>query len=124
MALGIAQPADVSAGALPYGSRFMVWRCPFAPSEAPVHLWSECVGLDLPPQRSLSLWRSPKIFPALGQERLHLMVQAKQIAYHDRDAMLADPAFADVPVERLISKDYARKRRRLINPARALIASI
>ena len=35
------------------------------------------------------------------------MVQAKQIAYHDRDRMLADPAFADVPVERLISKDYA-----------------
>jgi gamma-glutamyltranspeptidase len=53
-------------------------------------------------------------------ERLHLMVQAKQIAYHDRDAVLADPAFADVPVERLISKDYALRRSRLIDPARAL----
>ena len=56
----------------------------------------------------------------LGAARVHLMVQAKQIAYHDRDAVLADPAFADVPVERLISKDYARKRGRLIDPARAL----
>ncbi len=56
----------------------------------------------------------------LGATRVHLMVQAKQIAYRDRDAMLADPAFADVPVERLISKDYARKRGRLIDPARAL----
>jgi gamma-glutamyltranspeptidase/glutathione hydrolase len=56
----------------------------------------------------------------LGDERVHLMVQAKQIAYHDRDSVLADPAFADVPVERLISKDYAHERRRLIDPARAL----
>jgi gamma-glutamyltranspeptidase len=56
----------------------------------------------------------------LGPERVHLMVQAKQIAYRDRDAVLADPAFADVPVARLISKDYARERGRLIDPARAL----
>ena len=56
----------------------------------------------------------------LGAARVHLMVQAKQIAYHDRDAVLDDPAFADVPVERLISKDYARMRGRLIDPARAL----
>jgi gamma-glutamyltranspeptidase/glutathione hydrolase len=56
----------------------------------------------------------------LGPERVHVMVQAKQIAYHDRDQMLADPAFADVPVEMLISKDYARKRRALIDPKRAL----
>jgi len=56
----------------------------------------------------------------LGADRLHLMVQAKQIAYHDRDLVLADPAFAEVPVETLISKNYARKRSQLINPARAL----
>ncbi len=56
----------------------------------------------------------------LGPDRVHLMVQAKQIAYHDRDQMLADPAFADVPVEMLVSKDYARKRSALIDPARAL----
>jgi gamma-glutamyltranspeptidase/glutathione hydrolase len=53
-------------------------------------------------------------------DRVHLMVQAKQIAYHDRDHMLADPAFAAVPVELLISKDYARKRSALIDPGRVL----
>ena len=53
-------------------------------------------------------------------DRVHLMVQAKQIAYHDRDALLADPAFADVPVERLISKDHAHTRGALIDPAQAL----
>ncbi len=50
----------------------------------------------------------------------HLMVQAKQIAYHDRDHHLADPRFADVPMARLISKDYAAQRRALMDPARAL----
>jgi gamma-glutamyltranspeptidase/glutathione hydrolase len=48
------------------------------------------------------------------------MVQAKQIAYHDRDRYLADPAFSDVPVERLTSKAYAEERRKLIDPDRAL----
>ncbi|MET3838084.1 gamma-glutamyltransferase [Bradyrhizobium sp. OAE829] len=62
----------------------------------------------------------PHRMDLLGPDLLHLMVQAKQIAYHDRDLVLADPAFADVPVETLISEDYARKRGRLIDPARAL----
>jgi gamma-glutamyltranspeptidase len=56
----------------------------------------------------------------LGPDRVHLMVQAKQIAYHDRDQSLADPSFAEVPVEMLISKDYAHKRSALIDPMRAL----
>ena len=56
----------------------------------------------------------------LGPDHVHLLVQAKQIAYHDRDQVLADPAFADVPVERLISKEYAAERGRLIDGKSAL----
>jgi gamma-glutamyltranspeptidase len=55
-----------------------------------------------------------------GPDRVHLLVQAKQIAYHDRDLLLADPNFADVPVEMLISKPYARKRSGLIDLNSAL----
>ena len=51
----------------------------------------------------------------LGPDHVHLLVQAKQIAFHDRDRLLADPAFADVPVETLTSKEYARKRSQLID---------
>ena len=58
--------------------------------------------------------------PFLGPDYVHLMVQAKQLAYHDRDRHLADPRFADVPMERLISKQYAQERRTLIDPARAI----
>jgi gamma-glutamyltranspeptidase/glutathione hydrolase len=56
----------------------------------------------------------------LGPDHVHLLVQAKQIAYHDRDQVLADPAFANVPVERLISKQYAAERGRLIDGRSAL----
>jgi len=58
--------------------------------------------------------------PLLSAERLHYLVQAKQIAFHDRDRFLADPDFADVPIGRLISKAYANDRRALIDPRRAL----
>ena len=56
----------------------------------------------------------------LGPDHVHLMVQAKQIAYHDRDRWLADPASAEVPVDMLLSRVYADERRKLIDPEHAL----
>ncbi len=52
-------------------------------------------------------------------DHVHLFVEAKKLAFEDRARYYADPEFADVPVERLISKDYAAERRALINPERA-----
>ena len=40
-------------------------------------------------------------------EYLNLLTRAAQFAYRDRDAYLADPAFTQVPLERLLSKSYA-----------------
>ena len=51
---------------------------------------------------------------------LHLLVEAKRIAFADRDAWLAD--YDAVPAEalkRMLSKDYAAERRREIDPDRA-----
>ena len=56
----------------------------------------------------------------LGPDHVHFPVQAKQIAYHDRDRWLADPRLADVPTARLISKEYAGERRNLMDAKRAL----
>ncbi len=58
--------------------------------------------------------------PFLGPDHVHLMVQAKQLAYHDRDRWLADPKFADVPIDRLLSDRYVAGRRKLINLDRAI----
>ncbi len=51
---------------------------------------------------------------------LHLQIEAKRLAYEDRGRFYADPHFAKVPVEWLISKDYAAQRARLIHPDRVL----
>ncbi len=53
-------------------------------------------------------------------EYLHLLIEAKKLAYEDRARFYADMDFADVPVEVLISKEYAAKRRALFNPKKAL----
>lgn len=52
-------------------------------------------------------------------EALHLMIEAKKLAYEDRAKYYADIEKARVPVRELISKSYAAKRRPLIDPARA-----
>jgi len=41
---------------------------------------------------------------------LHLIAEATKIAFADREVFMADTAFADVPVEQLISKEYAATR--------------
>ncbi len=56
----------------------------------------------------------------LGPDHVHLLVQAKMVAFHDRDRLIADPDFVKVPIERLLSRAYADLRRRLIDPQRAL----
>ncbi|MFP6829556.1 MAG: gamma-glutamyltransferase [Gammaproteobacteria bacterium] len=52
-------------------------------------------------------------------EHLHLLVEAKRLAYEDRARYYADPDFEDVPVDWLISKDYAAERVKLIDPMTA-----
>jgi gamma-glutamyltranspeptidase/glutathione hydrolase len=51
---------------------------------------------------------------------LHLQIEAKRLAYEDRARYYADPHFSKVPVEWLISKDYAAQRAKLIHPDRIL----
>jgi len=52
-------------------------------------------------------------------EHLHLFLEAKKLAFEDRAVYYADPEFADVPVARLISKEYGKERAKLIDPKRA-----
>jgi len=52
-------------------------------------------------------------------EHLHLFIEAKKLAFEDRAQYYADVDFADVPVEWLISKDYAKQRAKQIDPKRA-----
>lgn len=46
---------------------------------------------------------------------LHVLTEAKKLAFEDRAKFYADPAFNTLPVEHLISKEYAQERRALID---------
>ncbi|MEM7234864.1 MAG: gamma-glutamyltransferase [Planctomycetota bacterium] len=52
-------------------------------------------------------------------EYLHLFAEAKKLAFRDRDTYVTDLDRRKLPVETLISKDYAKKMRARIDPKRA-----
>ena len=52
-------------------------------------------------------------------EHMHLLIEAKKIAFEDRARYYADMAFTNVPVAKLISKEYAKERAKLLDPDRA-----
>jgi gamma-glutamyltranspeptidase/glutathione hydrolase len=49
----------------------------------------------------------------------HHMAEAVKLAFADREEWLTDPDFVDIPVQRLVARDYADARRGLIDPQRA-----
>ena len=54
----------------------------------------------------------------LSPESVHVMVEAKRLAFADREEFMADPDWVDVPLAGLLDKQYARERARGIDPGR------
>lgn len=52
-------------------------------------------------------------------DTLHLLAEVLKIAFADRAEASGDPDFVKVPVERIVSRDYADQRRKLLDIARA-----
>ncbi|MPZ87823.1 MAG: gamma-glutamyltransferase family protein [Nitriliruptorales bacterium] len=55
-----------------------------------------------------------------GPEFVHLVVEAGKLAFADREAWYGDPKFVDVPIDDLLSREYAAQRRALIGDAASL----
>jgi gamma-glutamyltranspeptidase/glutathione hydrolase len=53
-------------------------------------------------------------------EYIHALVEALKLAYADRDTYYGDPKFNKLPSDRLLSKEYAAERRKLIGPMASL----
>ena len=52
---------------------------------------------------------------------LHLFIEAKKLAFADRAKFYADPDFAKAPIKELISKEYAARQRKRIDPDKAAV---
>jgi gamma-glutamyltranspeptidase/glutathione hydrolase len=57
-------------------------------------------------------------------ERLHLLIEAMRAAYADTRWHVADPKFATIPLDALLSKKYAAERRALIDLHRATLDTL
>ena len=85
----------------------------------------ELYGMPLPSSGGVTVFEALNILEGYELKSLpraqveHLYLEASRLAFADRDAYLADPEYVDAPVMGLLDKDYAARRRALINPARA-----
>jgi gamma-glutamyltranspeptidase/glutathione hydrolase len=81
-------------------------------TEEILNILEVCVPQWVPGQTLASLGpASPKYW--------HLVVEAKKLAFKDLYAYNADPHFATVPVDRLLSKDHAQSLCARVDPMRA-----
>lgn len=71
------------------------------PSAGGVVLRQLLAAAEVLDSRSLA-WESP--------ERIHLFIESARRAYADRNQLLGDPAFVKMPLEQLLSLDYAKRR--------------
>lgn len=58
-------------------------------------------------------------YSSRGTDELHTEIEAQKLAYADLRRYVADPRFAKVPVDGMLSLSYARERARQIDPAKA-----
>jgi gamma-glutamyltranspeptidase/glutathione hydrolase len=95
------------------------WDAPISTDYRGTRVW-ECPpnGQGLTALLALNLLEGFDVrsLPPLGAERLHLVIQALRLAFADTRHFVADPSLVRVPVQELLSKDYAARRRALLDP--------
>ncbi|MHC4607446.1 MAG: gamma-glutamyltransferase family protein [Planctomycetota bacterium] len=98
------------------------WEEPISTTYGPLRVW-ECPpnGQGLAALLALNLLKGFDLAPGPG--RWHLMVEAMRLAFADARWYVSDPTFGEVPVDALLSNEYAEKRRRLIRPDRTTLDS-
>lgn len=112
---GVMEPADLAAHA-------STWDEPISTTYRGMRVW-ECPpnGQGITALLALNLLEGFELRgqDPLGPERVHLLVEALRVAFADTRWYVADPRIAKVPVAELLSKDYAARRRALVDPKRA-----
>ena len=65
-----------------------------------------------------------KYIDHLSAKYFHTVIDAMRLAFADTRYYIADPEKIKVPVEELLSKGYAQKRRMLLNPSKAAVDEV
>ncbi|HSE05987.1 MAG TPA: gamma-glutamyltransferase [Methylomirabilota bacterium] len=76
-------------------------------------------GLHLVEMLNILEGRGPRGLGFGTVEYFHLIAEVLKIGFADRNACTGDPAFVDIPIERLLSPEHAAARRAQIRPDRA-----
>jgi gamma-glutamyltranspeptidase/glutathione hydrolase len=92
---------------------YRVWECPpNGQGLAALLALNLLEGFDLPEHAPLS------------PQRLHLLIESMRLAFADTRWYVADPAFSQLPITQLLSKQYADTRRARLHPTRATLDQI
>ncbi len=123
----IARTVQAAGGCLELAdlaAHHSTWEIPISTTYRGVRIW-ECPpnGQGLTALLALNILEGFDLagMDALSAERLHLEIEAMRLAFADTRWYVADPAFNPLPVQELLSKDYAASRRALIDPERATL---
>lgn len=138
---GGADAFYTGAFAADFERHFKAFGRPHAASDLAA-MKAEWVAPISAPYREVTLWQMPPATQGLATlqmariverfpmttlseaDRLHVIAEAKKLAFADRATFLADPRMADVPVKALLADDYIAKRAALIRMDRALPADV
>ena len=77
-------------------------------------------GFEVLMQANLVEGYDLKSFGLASPRALHVMIESIKVAKADIYRYVADPKFTSIPVAGMLAKDYATRRRALIDPARAI----
>jgi gamma-glutamyltranspeptidase/glutathione hydrolase len=127
IATAIARVVQETGGSLTeddLGKHLSTWDEPISTTYRGVRVWEAPPnGQGLTALIALNILEEFEFTEAepLGWQRLHLVAEALRIAFADTNWFIADPSFAFIPQEVLLSKGYAERRRSLIDPRRATV---
>jgi gamma-glutamyltranspeptidase/glutathione hydrolase len=121
IAESIAQVVQQAGGCLSttdLASHLSTWEKPISTTYHGLRIW-ECPpnGQGLAALLALNILEGFDLaaLPPLSSKRLHLEIESMRLAFSDTSWYVADPTFNPAPVELLLSKDYAAKRRQLLD---------
>lgn len=127
IAEAIAQTVQAAGGCLQLSdlaAHQSSWVAPISTTYRGIRIW-ECPpnGQGLTALLALNILEGLDLasLEALSAARLHLEIEAMRLAFADTRWYVADPDFNPIPVQELLSKEYAAARRKLIDPALATL---